>query len=116
MTTVMEISDTDRGWIAATLTNKGSFTKNTVHKPNGKTHVYPRFEFYSTEEWVVDRLMLITGVGRKTFRPEPRATPEAEGYGMWRWSVAKQDEVRDLALEILPLLPPERRKDVLGVL
>lgn len=113
----MDVSDTDRGWIAATLSSSGSFTKNTIRR-GGKEWVYPRFEFYSKDEWVVDRLLVLTGVGRKYWRPEPRANPKpaGESYGLYRWSVSKQDELRDLAIEILPLLPPERRETVLGVL
>lgn len=122
----MNATDTERGWVAATLSNGGTFSKNrvriTLASGEEKEYVYPRVEFFSKDEWVIDRLVSATGYGIKSFRPErgsergPDGGSDGDGYGLWRWKVTRQEDVRDLAIEILPLMGEKRRQDVLGVL
>lgn len=108
----MNMTDKEREWVAHTLTRSGTFTKNRIHR-GGKVYTYPRLDFYSKEEEVVDRLLAATGVGKKNLRKwrEGRVP-----YPLHRWSVNRQDEVRDLAVEILPLVPEARREAILEVL
>jgi hypothetical protein len=104
----LNASDTERGWVAATLSRGATFYKNYVSVPlaSGKTkrYSYPRVEFFSIDEADIDRLLLYTGYGNKTFRAE------REDYGIWKWSVTRKDDVLDLALEIMPYLPEAKRE------
>src|SRR5215207_9780408 len=102
---MMSLTDTERGFIAGILQREGSFMQNLS---NRKYH-YPRLTLSSTDEWLIDHLIATTGIGKKRVRG-----PRDEGFQTsYLWDVTRQEDVRELAVEILPLLGKERKEKIL---
>ena len=107
------LDERDLAWVSAVLEIEGAFFVEKQKRGHaGKEYLYPRIKLETTNEWVVDRLMDKTRMGRKYFHPARK-----EGHrDQWIWSVSKRRDVQALAVEILPYLSPARREKVLEVL
>ena|SRR5918998_1576694 len=102
------ISIFDHGWLVGIVEGEGTFSVNKTARGTA-----PRVYLYSPDEWVVDRCLQITGMGRKYVRPEepPRRRPgKGHRYG---WVVSKVKEVEALYAELQPHLSPRLRERLL---
>jgi hypothetical protein len=105
------ISVFDLGWLVGIVEGEGSFSVNKL--PRG---TYPRFYLYSPDEWVVDKCLRITGMGRKYVRPTPPSSNGKTGPSkahLYGWIVSKVKEVESLYAELYPHLSPRRQERLL---
>ena len=102
----------DLGWLVGIVEGEGSFSVNKTARG-----IAPRFYLYSPDEWVVDRCLQITGMGRKYIRPEATASRLRPGKGhRYGWVVSKIKDVEALYTEIQPHLSPRLRERLLETL
>jgi hypothetical protein len=95
-----ELTDLELGWIVGMIEGEGTFGTRT----NRLGSKYATIEASSTDEEVIIRLQSILG-GRVN-------GPYPNGKGCkhyWRWVLAKQAAVFELAEIIMPLLSERRR-------
>jgi hypothetical protein len=105
---VRNISVFDLGWLVGIAEGEGTFSVNKTARGTA-----PRFYLYSPDEWVVDRCLQITGMGRKYVRPEGtnRSRPgKGHRYG---WVVSRVKEVETLYAELQPHPSPRLRERLL---
>ena len=88
------------------IEGEGTFSTNKT-----RSYTAPRFYLYSPDEWVVDRCIEVTGLGRKYVRPEAKTPRMRPGKGhRYGWVVSRRDELQALYAEILPHLSPRLRE------
>ena len=105
-----DISVFDLGWLVGIVEGEGTFSVNKTRRSTT-----PRFYLYSPDEWVVDRCLQVTGMGRKYVRPEGKGNRPGNGH-RYGWVVSKIKDVETLYAEIQPHLSPRLRERLLETL
>lgn len=98
----------DLGWLVGIVEGEGTFSINKTTRGSA-----PRFYLYSPDEWVVDRCLQITGMGRKYVRPEDKTLARPGKGHRYGWVVSKAKEVETLYAELQLHLSPRLRERLL---
>lgn len=103
----MEISETDRAWLAGLVEGEGCFTCNRKSKSNLRYADCPAFAMAMTDLDIVQRAQAVTGLGLiKGPYTKGRSKP------IYYWYVSKAHEASALALWLYPYLGERRRSRI----
>lgn len=103
------MSDGELGWVSGYLEGEGSFYTITRKQLR---YSYPRLSCVSTDEDVILRLRLVTGVGRVT----GPLTRRDHWKPQWVWHVTRQHDAIMLMQAIRPLMGVRRGEAIDAVL